>query len=468
MLSYRMAAHGFFLDIPVFCLLRKVQLCRKIEGPAVILDTDEMTPGGISEMPPEISREMLTGIKEKDGDPAGPGITSGKDVGIPEFDTGADVEALYSDCPEYFDLSKPFFIGKHRILKKFPLEGKEVFSYRQEKSAPRESCLYEEHLKLTNNIVDFAGWKMPLRYESISEEHRAVRERAGLFDISHMGIFEISGAFATQFLDVIATNYVPWIEDNESQYNYILDTEGNIIDGIMIYRFSGERYIVVVNAVNNDRDLAWIRAVNSRNVVIDSDNRIKEILAQVTVKDLKNPENRDASSRSGPLVDIALQGPCSLEILKKIAPDVRARKTPGRMEKNRFIETELGGVHVMVSRTGYTGEETGFELFLDPKQAPDFWNLVLDAGREEGVKPVGLGARDSLRIETGLPLYGHELAGALNLSPIEAGFGPYVKFYKPFFIGRRSLLEKMKSINREVVRFKMLSKGGESRNLMIL
>jgi glycine hydroxymethyltransferase len=112
-----------------------------------------------------------------------------------------------------------------------------------------------------------------------------------------------------------------------------------------------------------------------------------------------------------------------------------------------------------VSRTGYTGEETGFELFLDPKHAPVFWNLILDAGRAEGVKQVGLGARDSLRIEAGLPLYGHELAGSFNLSPAEAGFGPYVKFHKPFFIGRRALLEKMKSINREVVRFKMLSKG---------
>jgi glycine hydroxymethyltransferase len=413
-----------------YIVFDREDIFRKIEGPAVILDTDEM-PAGTEHKPV-------------------------KDAGIPEFVRGTDIEAIYSDSPEYFDLSKPFFIGQHRILEKYPHDGKEIFSYSQEKTAVRESCLYKEHLKLTNNIVDFAGWKMPLSYESISEEHRAVRESAGLFDISHMGIFEISGNYATQFLDVIATNYVPWIKDNESQYSYILDTKGNVIDDIMIYRFSGERYMVVVNAVNNDIDLAWIRAVNARTVVIDSDNRIKEILAEVTVKDLKNPGSSDGG---GSLVDIALQGPRSLEILNKIAPDDRARSKLGRLEKNRFIEIELGGIYAVVSRTGYTGEETGFELFLDPKHAPVFWNLILDAGRAEGVKPVGLGARDSLRIEAGLPLYGHELAGSFNLSPAEAGFGPYVKFHKPFFIGRRALLEKMKSINREVVRFKMLSKG---------
>jgi glycine hydroxymethyltransferase len=449
-----------------YIMFDREDIFRKIEGPAVVLDAEEMQGAE----PDTGSGNMRSGMSgeghEKAGDPGKAVVELDwilKDCkekgGIPEFDAGLSVEALFDDCPEYFDLSKPYFIGQQRLLNKYPQKGRESFSYRQENSDLRKSCLYEEHLKLTKNIVEFAGWKMPLRYESISEEHRSVRERAGLFDISHMGILEISGVFATQFLDLITTNYVPWIKDNESQYSYLLDTDGGVIDDIMIYRFSGERYMVVVNAVNNDRDLAWIKAVNSGSFAIDSDNRIKQILAQVTVNDLKSPETRGISGTAGPLVDLALQGPRSLEILKKIAPDDRTREKLGRLEKNRFIETELGGFYTVASRTGYTGEEAGYELFLDPDNAPAFWNLVLDAGREEGIKPVGLGARDSLRIEAGLPLYGHELAGALNLSPVEAGFGPYVKFHKPFFIGRRALLEKAKSITREVVRFKMLSKG---------
>ncbi len=439
---------------------------KKIEGPVVVLDTDDLleeTPEGVFAGKTlkefrEMYRDML--IEEKKDRPLNePETTSVRDTGLTVFDPGTDVEVLFSTCPEYFDLSKPFFISQHRILENDHPFDKEVYRYREEKTGTRKSCLYEEHRKLTKNIVDFAGWKMPVRYESISEEHRAVRERAGLFDISHMGIFEIFGTFATQFLDVIATNYVPWIKDNESQYSYMLDTEGNIIDDIMIYRFNSERYMIVVNAANNDKDLAWIKAVNARNVVIDRKEQNKEILAEVKVKDLKKTDHRDPSGGSGPIVDIALQGPCSLEILKKIAHDDRVRDKLGRLEKNRFMETELGGIHAVVSRTGYTGEETGFELFLHPEKAPAFWNLVLDAGKEAGVKPVGLGARDSLRIEAGLPLYGHELAGSFNLSPIEAGFGPYVKFHKPFFIGRGALLEKMKSIKTEAVRFKMLSKG---------
>jgi len=309
-------------------------------------------------------------------------------------------------------------------------------------------------------MVEFAGWKMPVRYESTIEEHRAVREKAGLFDVSHMGIFEITGAYAAQFLDVISTNYVSWMNDFESQYNYLLDIDGNIIDDIMIYRFSRDRYMVVVNAVNNDRDYVWIKAVNSRKIIIDKDERMREILSEVTIKDFKSLNGfKDQSSGSKSLVDMALQGPGSLDVLKKIAANDLVRDKLNRLEKFRFFETELGGTALIVSRTGYTGEEFGYELFLHPSKAPEFWNLILEAGKDEGVKPVGLGARDSLRIEAGLPLYGHELAGPLNLSPIEAGFGPYVKFHKPYFIGRRALLNKMESLKMAVVRFRMVSKG---------
>lgn len=424
---------------------------RKIEGPVIVLKEDEL---------PEVEWKKITGALN---------ATVLKNLKLPDFENDTDSKTLCSSSPDCFDLSKPYFIGQGTVGADRREVEKAVFNYPEGKKEIRQSCLYNEHLKLTNSMVEFAGWKMPVRYESTIEEHRAVREKAGLFDISHMGIFEITGGCAAQFLDVISTNYVPWMNDFESQYSYLLDADGNVIDDIMIYRFSRDRYMVVVNAVNNDRDYEWIKAVNSRKIIIDRDEKMREILSEVNIKNLKSLKDlnglkslnglKDRSSGSKSLIDIALQGPGSLNVLKKLAATERERDKLNRLEKFRFLEAELGGTALIVSRTGYTGEEFGYELFLHPLKAPEFWNLVLEAGTDEGVKPAGLGARDSLRIEAGLPLYGHELAGHLNLSPIEAGFGPYVKFHKPYFIGRGALFNKMESMKMTVVRFRMISKG---------
>jgi glycine hydroxymethyltransferase len=321
-------------------------------------------------------------------------------------------------------------------------------------------------------MVEFAGWMMPLRYESTIEEHRAVRRNAGLFDVSHMGILEVSGRYAEYFLDAVTTNYVSWIKNGNSQYSYLLDPEGNVIDDIMVYRVSDERFVLVVNALNNERDFEWLKAVNSGQYLIDRKNLLREVVFGVTLRDLKTGESSggikdrncrekrgDKKRKDGLMVDIALQGPKSLDVLIELAPDDRVRNMLGRLEKGGFIFTELGGVEMLLSRTGYTGEEIGYEMLFHPSEAPRLWNILLDAGESSGVKPVGLGARDSLRIEAGLPLYGHEIAGPLNISPIEAGFGPYVKFHKPFFIGREALLGRMPGMRRSVVRFRMLSKG---------
>jgi glycine hydroxymethyltransferase len=304
-------------------------------------------------------------------------------------------------------------------------------------------------------MVPFAGWQMPVRYESIIEEHRAVREKAGLFDISHMGVLEVTGRYATQFLDVVNSNYVPWINAGESQYGYLLDTQGNVIDDIMIYKRSEENYIVVVNAVNNDADVAWLQAVNSGEIVIDQDTPVKEILEGVSIRDLKG----GGVPADEALVDVALQGPESLNVLRKLLSSEGERSRLERLEKTKFMESTLDGIDVIVSRTGYTGEETGYELFVSPGKAPRLWNLLIDGGKKFGIKPVGLGARDSLRTEMGLPLHGHELAGRYNISPVEAGFGPYVKFHKAFFIGRDALLKGISKVQMTVARFRMASKG---------
>jgi glycine hydroxymethyltransferase len=355
----------------------------------------------------------------------------------------------FADC---FSRTKPYCIGcggpgeSHRE--------KKAFSYSELNHAVKKSCLYDEHKKRTKNIIEFAGWEMPIRYSGIIDEHRAVRHTCGLFDITHMGVLEVSGQYATQFIDIVSSNYVSWIDENESQYSYLLDPQGAVIDDIMIYKLSYERYIIVVNAINNDKDIAWLQAVNSREYSIEKSIPEIEVQGRVSIKDLKDP-----TSGIDRKVNIALQGPRSLDLLKEIASNERKRYKLERLEKAHFLHIELGGMGLIVSRTGYTGEEVGYELFVHPDNAPQLWTLLLEKGKKFGLVPVGLGARDSLRIEAGLPLYGHELAGVYNISPLEAGFGPYVKFHKPFFIGRTELLNGMRESKYEVMRFMKEGRG---------
>jgi len=409
---------------------------RKIDGPVVIQDTEDL---------PEKQKNSISDLLER----------SLKTSDIPRITSHNDAETLYRNFPHCFDLSKPYFIGQ-KAIERMPLNGSKVaFTYKEEEHEPKSSCLFNEHLRLGAHMVNFAGWKMPVRYESTIEEHRTVREKAGLFDISHMGVLEVSGKYATQFLDTLCTNYVPWIDEGESQYSFLLDPEGNVIDDIMIYKLEEEKYILVVNAANTDKDLAWMLAVNSRSIIIDPENPHKETIAEAIIRDLKNT----SESGSDSLVNLTLQGPESLDILKEITDSERVRNRLSRLEKTKFMHTTLGGMDMIVSRTGYTGEKVGYELLVHPEKAAQLWNLLLESGENYGLKPIGLGARDSLRIEAGLSLHGNELAGIWGISPIEAGFGYYVKFHKAFFIGRDSLLKGMGSLKRSVVRFRMSAKG---------
>ncbi len=409
---------------------------RKIDGPVVIQSAEEL---------PEKQKNSINDMLE----------SSLKTIDIPHITSHNDAETLYRNFPHFFDLSKPYFIGQ-KVIEKLSLNGSKVaFTYKEEEHEPKPSCLFNEHLLRGAHMVNFAGWQMPVRYESTIEEHRTVREKAGLFDISHMGVLEVSGKYATQFLDTLCTNYVPWINEGESQYSFLLDPEGNVIDDIMIYKLGEEKYILVVNAANTDKDLAWMRAVNSRSIIIDPETPHKEIIAEALIRDLKNT----SESGSDSLVNLALQGPESLLILKEITDSERVRNHLSRLEKTKFLRTALAGMDVIVSRTGYTGEKVGYELFVHPERAAQIWNLLLESGENYGLNPIGLGARDSLRIEVGLSLHGNELAGPWGISPIEAGFGYYIKFHKAFFIGRNSLLRGMGSLKRSVIRFRMSSKG---------
>ncbi len=355
---------------------------------------------------------------------------------------------------EAFHLSKPYFVGQKSFDAFRGRDTKPEFQYEREEEPLKQSFLYNEHKKRTRRFVPFAGWEMPVWYTSIAEEHRTVRQGAGLFDLSHMGVFEISGEMAIPFLDMVTSNYIRWIKDGECQYAYLLDPEGRAIDDIMLYRRSKDCFMVVVNAANADEDMAWLKAVHSRKFLIDRRHPDIEAPGPVLIRDLKDP-----SSGLDRRINLAIQGPRSLDILSSLTKRVRNAERLARLRKMEFTEMDLQGLKLLIARTGYTGEKIGFELFIHPREATGFWNLLLKKGEPFGLQPTGLGARDSLRTEAGLPLHGHELAGPLDITPMEAGFAPYVKYHKPYFVGREALFERDIASTKEIVRFRVPSKG---------
>jgi glycine hydroxymethyltransferase len=312
-----------------------------------------------------------------------------------------------------------------------------VFVFEAEAKPPMGSVLYKEHLKLSDksHIAEFAGFLMPLWYSSISEEHAAVRRRAGVFDCTHMGAIEVSGDEAELFLNAVTTNKVEGMRLGAAQYGYILDAAGNVLDDIIIYRRGADRFMVVVNAANEPKIKAYLAAVLAGEAVTDLDKPNRRIM-RATVRDMKD------TSPGAPgdcRVDIALQGPASLDVLCKLTDDQLVVQRMGTLKSFTFFEAKLAGIDCIISRTGYTGAKVCFELFVHPDFAAKIWWRLLDEGKELGVVPCGLGARDSLRIEAGLPLYGHELDGTYNISPFEAGYGWAVKLDKEFFIGKAAM-----------------------------
>lgn len=417
---------------------------------------------------PDEASELWQLLLEAGAKPAGVSARDGlrSEAGLPlygEDQPRPDGLSLYKTGHDsLFHVSKPYFIGQKSLESVRPTVEKEEWQWQEEEGELRRTVLYEEHLKLTKKVIPFAGWEMPVWYTSVSEEHKAVRETAGLFDVAHMGVLEVAGEHAISFLDLVTSNYVRWIGDGQTQYAYLLDPDGNVIDDVFIYRRAADRYMLVINASNAEKDLAWLNAVNSGKYLIDQAHPDLEIDGKAIIRDLKDP-----SSGEDQRVDLAIQGPNSLAILQSLSEDTCTefsrskglRAKLARISRTEFIETELAGIELIVSRTGYTGEDIGYELYLHPDYAPRMWNLLLERGKDYGLKPAGLAARDSTRTEAGLPLHGHDLAGPYSISPIEAGFGSYVKFHKPYFIGRKALLEKEATRRMEVLRFRMNEKG---------
>jgi glycine hydroxymethyltransferase len=293
-------------------------------------------------------------------------------------------------------------------------------------------------------MVPFAGWDMPVWYSSVIEEHLATRQAVGLFDVSHMGVFQAEGPWAAIFLDSVCSNDIFALEIGESCYTHFLDPHAKVIDDCLVYRRATEKYLVVVNASNDDKDWAWLNAVRNGKCRVDLEfSGAKAFGRNVILRNLRDP-HEGADMR----VDIALQGPKSREILLSLGCASEDRKRIMALKRTELCEARLGEFDLIVSRTGYTGEKT-----------PAFWEALLKVGSPLGLKPCGLGARDSLRTEAGLPLYGHEFTEDGVLGVAEGGFASYVKTYKPWFIGRKSFIEKEKNRVKVVTRFRFTEKA---------
>lgn len=347
--------------------------------------------------------------------------------------------------------SKPFFVGHEKVDGGDPLP---PFEWSVPEEPPiKQTALYETHKELGAKMVPFSGYDMPVWYSSVTEEHAAVRQAAGLFDVSHMGVFEVSGKDAAQFLDNVLSNDVYLVKEGQSQYNYLLAADGRVIDDLLIYRTGPETYMMVVNAGNNDEDWAWLNAVLDGTVRISEKRPFAKLPQSVTLRDLRDPSSGDDRR-----VDLALQGPTSKAILQAMANEADAKRIGG-LRWGGVTHVTLDGFDVIVSRTGYTGERVAYELFVHPDQVVDFWNALVKAGEPYGLTLCGLASRDSTRTEAGLPLHGHELAGEFEVNPEEAGFGKFMKLYKTFFIGRDAMVEAITNQERTTVRFRMDEKG---------
>ena len=286
--------------------------------------------------------------------------------------------------------------------------------------------LHECHREAGGKLVPFAGWEMPVQYSGVIEEHRAVRERAGLFDVSHMGEIAVRGAGAARYLDAITPNHVAKLAPGRAHYSGLLTEDGTYVDDLLVYRMGEQDFLVVVNASNRAKDFAWMRRHAPGDVEVD-----------------------DVSDRYALL---ALQGPRAVEILAPLTDvDLAALRYYG------FAVGRVDGQRAIVSRTGYTGED-GFELYVDPDAAPGLWRRLLASGSGHGLVPAGLGARDTLRLEAGMALYGHELDD--TTTPWEAGLDWVVKLDKGDFIGRDALVrQREQGLVRKLVGFEVTGRG---------
>lgn len=279
-------------------------------------------------------------------------------------------------------------------------------------------------------MVDFGGWDMPVQYSGLIDEHNTVRNAVGLFDVSHMGEIEVTGPDAARLVDYVTTNAVARLKLGQAQYSGLLYGHGGFVDDILVHKVAGDHYFICVNASNQEKDFEHI--VSIQNAVGNFDGKVDF-----------------ASER---YAQIAVQGPRALETLCKLTPvDIAS------IHYYFFKDGEVCGIPARIARTGYTGED-GYEIYISPQEAAEIWNKLLEAGQEFGIKPCGLGARNTLRLESKMALYGHEIGA--SITPLEADLAWIVKFDKGDFVGREALLKQQKAgVSRKLIGFEMRGRG---------
>ena len=290
----------------------------------------------------------------------------------------------------------------------------------------KRTPLFSAHRRAGAKMVEFAGWEMPVQYHGVIDEHRAVRQGAGLFDVSHMGEIEVRGENALELCQRLTANDISRMRLGQAQYNLLLNERGGVIDDVIFYRLERDSFFICVNASNSDKDFAWLRAQAAGAAEVEN---VSDKYAQ-----------------------LALQGPRAAKILQSLTGVSLAE-----VKSFSFAFADVASVRCLAARTGYTGED-GFELYCAAESAPRLWTALLDAGAADGLVPAGLGARDTLRLEKSYPLYGHELDD--TTTPLEAGLEWVTKFSKPDFIGRDVLLkQKERGVERKLVGLEMLEPG---------
>jgi aminomethyltransferase len=292
--------------------------------------------------------------------------------------------------------------------------------------ALKRTALNATHRASGAKMVDYCGWDMPVEYSGITHEHLAVRVAAGLFDVSHMGEIEVRGPHALAMLQHVTSNDVARLQDFQAQYSALMLPNGSAIDDCIVHRIAPDHYLLCVNAANTDKDFAWIVQCNA------SGAEVRNVSAEYS--------------------QIALQGPRALEIMAKVAD-----ADPGNLKYYRFRRARCAGVEGLLARTGYTGED-GFEFYFPPASSDHLWNALLSTGSAAGLIPAGLGARNTLRLEAGYALYGHELDE--NTSLLEANLGWIANLEKGDFLGRETLLrQRAQGTAKQLIGFEMLDRA---------
>jgi aminomethyltransferase len=293
---------------------------------------------------------------------------------------------------------------------------------------PKRTPLHECHVEAGARLVPFVGWEMPVQYRGVIEEHRAVRSAVGLFDVSHMGEIDVVGRRALAFIQYVTCNDAAKLSPGRAQYSGLMTPRGTFVDDLLVHKIADDRYLLVVNAANKDKDYAYL-------------------CAQAPAFD-----DVDVVDRSDDYAQLAVQGPRALAVTQRLTPVPLAD-----IKYYRFVEGEVAGSKALIARTGYTGED-GFEIYLAPEAAPALWRELLATGADDGIVPCGLGARDTLRFEACMALYGNDIDD--TTTPLEAGLEWIVKLDKEPFLGRDALLKQRdQGIGRKLAGFEMRGRG---------